>query len=44
MCTSCGSKNYGQDQPDERAKDKARLDKVAGSRNTRQRKSNAHLN
>lgn len=45
MCSTCGSKTYGQDQPEARKDDKTKLDKVRKSRQTRaERKANAHLN
>lgn len=44
MCNSCGSKQYGQHQPDARAADKERLKQVAAVNAAKERKRNANLN
>ena len=45
MCTTCRSTTYGQDQPEAREADKAKLDKVREVRETRAaRRDNANLN
>ena len=35
MCTICGSKQYGQDQPDAREKDRIKLEKVIAQRKSK---------
>jgi hypothetical protein len=40
MCSTCGSKTYGQDQPEARTADKERIEKVLSALKKKNSKGN----